>query len=178
MKAEEISDEIVAVALAAFNKAINDPIMEKCERCSGKGYHHGFGENGHDPDWCEVCGGGAWNVRPGEEDRAMRAALSAALQSERENWERAERNRDMYKGQSERQAVALETVRIRTAALETVIALLVDAISPLANAVFNDNGDISLTPPHPTAEQCVDAYFASSRASELAAARKALGEAQ
>ncbi len=28
-----------------------------CDRCKGKGYHHGFGEDGHDPDWCEVCGG-------------------------------------------------------------------------------------------------------------------------
>ncbi|HAH10834.1 MAG TPA: hypothetical protein DCL48_12120 [Alphaproteobacteria bacterium] len=28
-----------------------------CERCNGYGYHHGFGEHGHDPDWCVVCGG-------------------------------------------------------------------------------------------------------------------------
>lgn len=28
-----------------------------CQRCAGKGYHHGFGEDGHDPDWCEKCGG-------------------------------------------------------------------------------------------------------------------------
>ena len=28
-----------------------------CERCQGKGYHHGFGEGGVDPDWCERCGG-------------------------------------------------------------------------------------------------------------------------
>lgn len=28
-----------------------------CERCRGKGYHHGFGEHGWDPDWCERCGG-------------------------------------------------------------------------------------------------------------------------
>jgi len=28
-----------------------------CPRCKGKGYHHGFGEHGYDPDWCESCGG-------------------------------------------------------------------------------------------------------------------------
>lgn len=28
-----------------------------CPRCNGYGYHHGFGEHGHDPDWCEQCGG-------------------------------------------------------------------------------------------------------------------------
>lgn len=74
-----ISDETVAVALSAFNKMINEPIMLKCERCDGRGYHHGFGENGHDPDWCEVCGGGQYVVMPGEEERAMRAALEAAF---------------------------------------------------------------------------------------------------
>lgn len=29
----------------------------KCARCEGLGYHWGFGEHGHDPDWCSVCGG-------------------------------------------------------------------------------------------------------------------------
>lgn len=28
-----------------------------CKRCNGYGYHHGFGEHGHDPDWCEECHG-------------------------------------------------------------------------------------------------------------------------
>lgn len=28
-----------------------------CEHCGGKGFHHGFGEDGHDPDPCVVCGG-------------------------------------------------------------------------------------------------------------------------
>jgi hypothetical protein len=74
-----ITDDTVAVALSAFNKMINEPIMLKCERCDGRGYHHGFGENGHDPDWCEVCGGGQYVVMPGEEERAMRAALEAAF---------------------------------------------------------------------------------------------------
>jgi hypothetical protein len=33
------------------------PEFKPCPRCNGKGYHHGFGEHGHDPDWCEDCGG-------------------------------------------------------------------------------------------------------------------------
>lgn len=28
-----------------------------CPTCDGKGYHHGFGEDGCDPDWCTQCGG-------------------------------------------------------------------------------------------------------------------------
>jgi len=28
-----------------------------CPTCKGQGYHHGFGENGCDPDWCGRCGG-------------------------------------------------------------------------------------------------------------------------
>ena len=28
-----------------------------CKRCNGYGYHHGFGEHGHDPDWCDQCQG-------------------------------------------------------------------------------------------------------------------------
>jgi hypothetical protein len=33
------------------------PEFKPCPRCNGQGYHHGFGEHGHDPDWCEDCGG-------------------------------------------------------------------------------------------------------------------------
>ena len=29
----------------------------QCPRCKGRGYHHGFGEHGHDPDYCNQCGG-------------------------------------------------------------------------------------------------------------------------
>jgi hypothetical protein len=39
----------------------DSPEFEPCPRCNGKGYHHGFGEGGVDPDWCERCGG------PGEQ---------------------------------------------------------------------------------------------------------------
>lgn len=76
-----ITDKQVRDALTAFNKAVNEPVMLKCERCEGRGYHHGFGEDGHDPDWCEVCGGGQYIVAPGEEGRAMRLALEAAALS-------------------------------------------------------------------------------------------------
>lgn len=31
--------------------------IRPCPRCDGRGYHWGFGEHGHDPDWCDVCGG-------------------------------------------------------------------------------------------------------------------------
>lgn len=41
-----------ALALAVWNGEAGP-----CSRCGGKGYHHGFGEGGHDPDWCAECGG-------------------------------------------------------------------------------------------------------------------------
>lgn len=53
---EMLSDFLPAVQ-GAIDHAINNPTMTDCSRCSGKGYHHGFGEDGHDPDWCSVCGG-------------------------------------------------------------------------------------------------------------------------
>lgn len=77
-----VTDEMVEKALSSFNKTINEPIMVKCQRCDGRGYHHGFGEDGHDPDWCVECGGNQYDVAPGEESRAMRAALEAALSAQ------------------------------------------------------------------------------------------------
>lgn len=62
--------------MTKFNEVINDPIMEPCPRCNGVGYH-GFGSD--EPDWCENCGGNQYNIRPGEEKRAMEVALTAAL---------------------------------------------------------------------------------------------------
>lgn len=73
------SPRAIEAALAKFNEVINDPIMEPCPRCEAKGYHHGFGPGGVEPDWCENCGGNQYNIRPGEEKRAMESALSAAL---------------------------------------------------------------------------------------------------
>lgn len=74
-----LSQRAVEAALTKFNEVINDPIMEPCPRCEGKGYHHGFGPDGVSPDWCNDCGGSQYNIRPGEEKRAMEAALTAAL---------------------------------------------------------------------------------------------------
>jgi len=43
--------------IARYFAWCDDPQFEACPRCKGKGYHHGFGEHGHDPDWCSNCGG-------------------------------------------------------------------------------------------------------------------------
>jgi protein gp37 len=46
-----------AAGVACFVKQLGSRPYEPCRRCEGKGYHHGFGEHGHDPDWCTECGG-------------------------------------------------------------------------------------------------------------------------
>ena len=50
--------------------------VKPCPRCDGIGYHHGFGEAGHDPDWCENCGGSTF-VEKYSEDEAPDAILTA-----------------------------------------------------------------------------------------------------
>lgn len=66
----------VEAAYKAFCDACNE--MIECPGCNGKGYHHGFGEHGHDPDWCLNCGGS--QIIPARDDIAsMRMALVAAL---------------------------------------------------------------------------------------------------
>lgn len=35
----------------------------------------------------------------------------------------------------------------------------IDALRPLSDAVFNDNGDMSVSQPLPTHDECVKAYF-------------------
>lgn len=55
-----------------------DPQFNPCPRCSGKGYHHGFGKGGVDPDWCIDCGGpGQEPTEPGTwcSDDLLREAL-------------------------------------------------------------------------------------------------------
>lgn len=54
-------------------------VIEDCDRCQGRGYHRGFGETGHDPDWCESCGGASriW-VPTTDEGRAAFEAVIAA----------------------------------------------------------------------------------------------------
>lgn len=68
----------IEAALEAFNAVVNAPQMVPCPKCEGRGYHHGFGEDGASPDWCTDCGGNQYNVVPGEELRAMTAALTSA----------------------------------------------------------------------------------------------------
>jgi hypothetical protein len=51
-----------------------------CGKCKGKGYHHGFGAGGHDPDWCTECGGaGEWEVAPAEPAKGALSALTKAF---------------------------------------------------------------------------------------------------
>lgn len=71
-----VSEEMVERAYNRFMQA-NAEVVD-CPRCKAKGYHHGFGEDGHDPDWCENCGGPG-TVSKFDEMSAMREALTAAL---------------------------------------------------------------------------------------------------
>lgn len=49
-----------------------EPVEVVCDYCKGRGYHHGFGEGGHDPDWCIRCGGiGRWEEFEGELDSGV-----------------------------------------------------------------------------------------------------------
>lgn len=65
----------IDAALAAYSHAMNPPMVD-CKRCEGRGYHHGFGETGHDPDWCTECGGAgyvlAYSIDPADAIRALR----------------------------------------------------------------------------------------------------------
>lgn len=70
--------EIDRIIEAAAHDSMVHPTMINCERCMGKGYHHGFGEDGADPDWCENCGGGGYVVQQWELSTNVRAALLAA----------------------------------------------------------------------------------------------------
>ena len=68
------------VRIARYLAWINSPQFEPCPRCQGKGYHHGFGEDGHDPDWCLHCGGpGEVPTEPGtwSPDDLLREAAEA-----------------------------------------------------------------------------------------------------
>ena len=70
--------DLVSECQKAYDEAESNPNMVRCPRCEGKGYHHGFGENGYDPDWCELCEGTASVLAEGEELRPMTAALTVA----------------------------------------------------------------------------------------------------
>ena len=49
-----------------------------------------------------------------------------------------------------------------------IIKALVEALAPLADAVFNDNGDMTVHTVYPTSGQCIAAYFARKTALALA----------
>lgn len=68
-----IPDDMVRDAILASDLYWEEQ-MVTCTRCNGKGSHHGFGEHGDDPDWCEVCGGPGF-TQEGSEEGAMRSAL-------------------------------------------------------------------------------------------------------
>lgn len=93
-----VPEAAVDAAKKAYAEAESAPNLVHCERCKGTGYHHGFGEDGHDPDWCRDCGGGGFALAAGEEDRPLRSALAAALPhlGWREDMENAPRDEDDF----------------------------------------------------------------------------------
>lgn len=62
----DVQADLRAAGAAVFWKQLGSRPVMPCARCGGKGYHYGFGEGGHDPDWCSECGG------PGEDWPALR----------------------------------------------------------------------------------------------------------
>lgn len=78
-----LTDSVIAAMVAAYDEALAakyaDPSSyTDCPRCCGRGYHHGFGDDGNDPDWCENCGG-AQKVCAVSDDEAAQHAMRAAL---------------------------------------------------------------------------------------------------
>lgn len=72
-----ITDDQVERAFKVFCDSTKE--MSPCRRCNGTGYHHGFGEDSHDPDWCEECGGSQY-IGARDDKESMRLALEAALE--------------------------------------------------------------------------------------------------
>jgi len=76
--------ELVRTAVSE-NWAVRDSDFHACARCGGSGHHHGFGDDGYDPDWCIECGGAGqyceWTEELGEQrvTDAIAAALLTAL---------------------------------------------------------------------------------------------------
>jgi len=73
----QVTDAMAAAAYNRFVNAINE--TEPCDRCEGRGYHHGHGNSGRDPDWCDKCGGDGF-AQKYDEQTAMKLALKAALE--------------------------------------------------------------------------------------------------
>jgi hypothetical protein len=63
MMADE-DDRPLMARVARYLQLVDEPEFVECTRCKGDGYHHGFGEGGVDPDWCEECGGPGQYLHP------------------------------------------------------------------------------------------------------------------
>ena len=75
----KVTDEMVEAARKAYDQTAMHPRSVTCSKCKGQGYHHGFGEDGADPDWCIDCGGGGYEFPDDEDAKCMRAAITAAI---------------------------------------------------------------------------------------------------
>jgi len=51
--------------------------------------------------------------------------------------------------------------------LRTVLKKAAEALLPLSNAVYNDNGDMTVQRPMPSADECISAYFVEKRISDI-----------
>lgn len=73
--ADDLNEKALEAATAAFI-AERDATMT-CPRCGGVGHHHGFGEDGTDPDWCSICGGGGAVAAHEKDSEHVAAAIRA-----------------------------------------------------------------------------------------------------
>ena len=63
--------------------------------------------------------------------------------------------------------VVIQTNRTPTSKLRTVLKKAAEALLPLSNAVYNDNGDMTVQRPMPSADECISAYFVEKRISDI-----------
>ena len=56
--------------------------------------------------------------------------------------------------------------------LEAALARAEEALRPMSDAVFNDNGDMTVSQPLPNHEDCVKAYFAAKQIRAALAAKE------
>jgi hypothetical protein len=81
MAADDLTTEVPTLIerITRYLALCDNPEFVECPTCKGKGYHHGFGETGRDPDWCSDCGGPGqyphpdWDVSP---DDLLREAFA------------------------------------------------------------------------------------------------------
>lgn len=124
----------VADRIAAYLAWVEKPEFVDCPRCTGKGYHHGFGEHGHDPDWCEACGGpGEVVTEPGtwSPDDLLAEALAALHATEQETREACAQQVEGMKASIQRICTepgigpeTRELGRVRCESLDAVIFVL------------------------------------------------------